>query len=288
MHHFPHHIGDYAAATAHLSWDEDLAYTRLLRAYYQHEKPIPADLAQACRLARCATPAQRRAVEAVLREFFELREDGWHQKRCDAEIAQYQEIVEKNRENGRKGGRRVGARARAYVPRETLADGNPVGTQWVSDGFDLANRPGTQPVSDGFDLAKRTLTQTKANQNQEPEPEPEPPTALGTADAVPVPDAGTPDCPHAEIIAAYHELLPELRAVASWSEQRQGYLRARWREDPQRQCVAWWREFFAYVRKCPLLMGRKPGADWEADLEWLVRPNNFVKVIEGKYEERAA
>jgi uncharacterized protein YdaU (DUF1376 family) len=38
---YKHHLGDYDAATAHLSWDEDQAYTRLLRLYYRTEKPIP-------------------------------------------------------------------------------------------------------------------------------------------------------------------------------------------------------------------------------------------------------
>lgn len=91
MNYYEHHLGDYAAATAHLSWDEDMAYTRLIRAYYHHEKPIPADLKEACRFARAQSPAQRKAVETVLREFFVLLEDGWHQKRCDEEIDRYRE-----------------------------------------------------------------------------------------------------------------------------------------------------------------------------------------------------
>jgi len=89
------HLGDYAAATAHLSWDEDMAYMRLIRAYYHSESPIPSDLKQACRLARATTPAQRQAVETVLSEFFDHRADGWHQKRCDAEIERATDKKEK-------------------------------------------------------------------------------------------------------------------------------------------------------------------------------------------------
>ena len=89
MNYFEDHIGDYAAATAHLSWDEDMAYTRLIRAYYHAEKPIPQ--AQAYRLARATTPNQRKAVDTILSEFFTLQEDGYHQKRCDEEIARYQD-----------------------------------------------------------------------------------------------------------------------------------------------------------------------------------------------------
>jgi uncharacterized protein YdaU (DUF1376 family) len=91
VNYYEHHLGDYAAATAHLSWDEDMAYTRLIRAYYHHEKPLPADVKDVCRLVRAASSVQKKSVDTVLREFFELKEDGWHQKRCDEEVARYQD-----------------------------------------------------------------------------------------------------------------------------------------------------------------------------------------------------
>jgi uncharacterized protein YdaU (DUF1376 family) len=89
VNYYEHHLRDYDAATAHLSWDEDLAYTRLLRWYYRKERPIPADVKEACRQVRAATKVQRDAVHAVLQEFFELREDGWHKDTCDEVIARY-------------------------------------------------------------------------------------------------------------------------------------------------------------------------------------------------------
>lgn len=95
-------------------------------------------------------------------------------------------------------------------------------------------------------------------------------------------------CPHQEIIAAYHEALPNNPVIRSWTEERKGFLRERWREAVERQSVEWWREFFAYVAKSEFLTGRTPPSNGRtvffADLEWLVRPNNFAKVIEGKYE----
>jgi uncharacterized protein YdaU (DUF1376 family) len=89
VNYYEHHLGDWAAATGHLSWDEDMAYTRLLRAYYHHEKAIAEG--QQYRLAKASTPGQRRAVDQVLSEFFELRDGHYHQKRADAEIARYQD-----------------------------------------------------------------------------------------------------------------------------------------------------------------------------------------------------
>ena len=98
----------------------------------------------------------------------------------------------------------------------------------------------------------------------------------------------TPVCPHQEIIAAYHELLPSLTRVRDWTPERQTFLRKRWTEDPERQTVQWWRDFFVYVSESDFLMGRRcgPNGTFECDLEWLVRPKNFVKVIEGRYENR--
>jgi len=93
-----------------------------------------------------------------------------------------------------------------------------------------------------------------------------------------------PACPHGEIIALYHELLPTLRGVRVWQGRREKNLQARWREDPDRQSLDWWRRFFAYVAQSDFLMGRK--TDFVADLAWLICPENFAKTIEGTYENR--
>jgi uncharacterized protein YdaU (DUF1376 family) len=105
MHYFKHHIGDYDAATTHLSWLEDMAFTRLIRIYYRDESPIPADLAKACRLVRAISKQEKEAVAVVLDEFFVLKEDGWHNKRCSLEILAYHSKASTNRNNGKGGGR---------------------------------------------------------------------------------------------------------------------------------------------------------------------------------------
>jgi uncharacterized protein YdaU (DUF1376 family) len=89
MNFYEHHIGDYAEATAHLSFVEDAAYSRLLRKYYATERPLPGDIKAVQRLVGARTEDERAAVDQVLQEFFELRDDGWHQLRCDEEIARF-------------------------------------------------------------------------------------------------------------------------------------------------------------------------------------------------------
>lgn len=105
MRHFAHNIGDYAAATAHLSFVEDAAYHRCLRRYYQDEEALPADVEEVCRLVGARSREERKAVANVLAEFFDLREDGYHQSRADREIEAYQEKADLARRNGTKGGR---------------------------------------------------------------------------------------------------------------------------------------------------------------------------------------
>ena len=86
MNFYPHNIGDYMAATAHLSELEDLYYRRLLEIYYTREEPIPGDVERACKLVRAQSPAAKKAVAAVLGEFFERTDRGWANARCDEEI----------------------------------------------------------------------------------------------------------------------------------------------------------------------------------------------------------
>lgn len=77
--------------TAHLSEVEECIYSRCLDQYYSREKPLPSDLQGVCRLVRANNREAKKAVSTVLGEFFTLEADGYHQKRCDAELAKYAE-----------------------------------------------------------------------------------------------------------------------------------------------------------------------------------------------------
>lgn len=104
MNYYEHHIGDYAEATAHLTFVEDAAYSRMIRKYYATEKPLPADVQAVQRLLCARTKTEKEAIVTILNEFFTLEEDGWHNARCDAEIARYREgdVDREERENNQK------------------------------------------------------------------------------------------------------------------------------------------------------------------------------------------
>lgn len=91
MNYYEHHIGDYDQATAHLTACEDGIYGRLIRWYMASEQPLPSDIKAIQRRVRAHSKEERDAVQTVLGEFFELREDGWHQHRCNSEIARFKD-----------------------------------------------------------------------------------------------------------------------------------------------------------------------------------------------------
>lgn len=110
MNYFEKHIGDYIRDTVSLSMLEDGAYNRLIDQYYQSEKPLPADKKEVYRLARATSTPERKAVEYVLQRYFQLGDDGYHHKRCDAVIEAYWErdqSAENKRENDRERQRRA-------------------------------------------------------------------------------------------------------------------------------------------------------------------------------------
>lgn len=105
MHKYMHHIGDFMRDTIHLGALEECFYRRALDFYYLNEKPLPKETQVVFRRLRAITQDEKNAVLLVLSDFFTEEDDGFHNKRCDSEIAIYQGNAEKNRVNGSKGGR---------------------------------------------------------------------------------------------------------------------------------------------------------------------------------------
>lgn len=109
------------------------------------------------------------------------------------------------------------------------------------------------------------------------------------------PPDGCPPCPIDEIVELYHQTLPELPRFLVRNATRDGYIRSRWREffaagdfttkEGGIECFRWL--FADQVKPSKFLTGRSDAngsrKPFAADLEWLMRPTNFAKVIEGKY-----
>lgn len=100
MNHYPHHIGDFNSATRHLTFVERALYRELLDVYYDTERPLNADLSRLARRVLAHTEVERAALQSVLEEFFVLLDDGWHNARCDREIAAYRQKQEQQSRAG--------------------------------------------------------------------------------------------------------------------------------------------------------------------------------------------
>lgn len=90
--------------------------------------------------------------------------------------------------------------------------------------------------------------------------------------------------PFEQIKNLFNEILPEVPAVILLNKPRQAAIRARWNEHPVHQDLGFWTDLFNDIRKSDFLMGRVlSDRPFILTFDWLLRPSNFVKVVEGNY-----
>lgn len=83
------------------------------------------------------------------------------------------------------------------------------------------------------------------------------------------------------ILKLYHDLCPNMAKVEKLTDQRKGFIRARFAEYGIEKITTVLRT----AGESEFLNGHNEKV-WKADFEWLMRPNNFIKVLEGKYHNR--
>lgn len=150
MHYYSFHIGDYRSSTAHLSNEEDLAYRRLLDMYYDTEQPIPIDTQWVSRRLRVGIEV----VIAVLDDFFTLADDGWHHERCDEEIEKYHVLADRNRKNGKLGGR---PKKPSGLPVDTQSEPsrNPLERQPITNNHKPLTKEKTKALARPHDVCEQ-------------------------------------------------------------------------------------------------------------------------------------
>lgn len=152
MNHYPHHIGDFNSATRHLTFVERALYRELLDLYYDTERPLNADVSKIARRVLANTEELRAALEVVLEEFFVLQDDGWHNDRCDREIAAFHS----KQEQQSRAGRASAAKRTRGRPQET----------GDAPQINPAPEGGGGGVSGGSTPVERPLNDRTTNQNQ--------------------------------------------------------------------------------------------------------------------------
>lgn len=96
--------GDYLRDTGHLSTAEHGAYMLLIGHYWTTGKPIPDSDAVMARITRQGI-ANWKKMRDTIAAFFVIEGDLWQHGRVDAELDRAMRFIEKQAENGRRGGR---------------------------------------------------------------------------------------------------------------------------------------------------------------------------------------
>ena len=257
LHWYARDVEAYGRDTAHLSLAEHGAYNLLLDHYYSTQGSIPSgiDLRRVC---RAMTEEEGSVVDRIVDQFFPIDpSDGRrHNKRADAEIRKISGVRELRSKAGK-------------IANEV---------RWGTD---------TNRIPLGIQDGSTATATVKPNTT--------------TADAVSppaVPADTVPACPFSDLVAMYHQILPTNPKAIALNDKRRGLMRARWRELWERRkrdngarsaddLLNWFAGFFGHVGESEFLTGRsKPSGDrppFVADIEWIFRPENFLKIAEGKY-----
>ncbi|MGJ7611124.1 MULTISPECIES: hypothetical protein [unclassified Variovorax] len=109
--------------------------------------------------------------------------------------------------------------------------------------------------------------------------------------------ARLPTCHPDQVVAIYHEVLPELPGVRVMDKAREKAIRERWqwvlsstkpdgtrRATTAEEAFEWFRSYFLRARENDFLMGRTPRsgehANWKPDIEYLMKSSGLKQVLE--------
>lgn len=104
MHYYQFNIADYRKDTSHLTPIEHYIYRFLIDWCYLDEAPIPLDTNYILRKLGLNSKHSDN-LQNVLNDFFKKSDSGYYQKRIDEAVKEYHNFLNKQAENGKKGGR---------------------------------------------------------------------------------------------------------------------------------------------------------------------------------------
>ena len=233
---------------------EDIAYRRLLDAYYLSERPLNSGLTSVAR--QIGMREYEEEVGLVLSEFFVLGEAGWTNSRADKEIAHYKSKIDQASRAGKASAeRRLNGRS-TDVP----TDVQPTNNQ--------------EPITN----------------NQEPiikEGKP----SLSTAKLMACPqkeilNLWAKHLPHLAQPRSW-EGTRRANTKQRWFQASKPSAYSPEGYQTEEAGIKWWDSFFGYIAKDTSLSNgfESQGRTWRPDLEWVVNATNFQKIIDGKYSK---
>ena len=180
---------------------------------------------------------------------------------------------------------KVGSGGRSSPSRYLLTVPNLVTVTKTETVTDLGTKTVTNPVTETVTNPVTRKEQSREQSREDSNIDAYASCRTSPSEAQPAP-AHKP-CPFEEIRSLWIEVLPELRrpiGTEHWTPQRKAQIRNRWRD--QLPDLDAWRKCFEAVRRSRFLMGKGPAngrKPFEADLFWISKPENLLKLYEGKY-----
>lgn len=89
-------------------------------------------------------------------------------------------------------------------------------------------------------------------------------------------------CPYREIQDLFNEICISYPRVRGMGGTRRQLLSGRWSDYPDLDVF---RQVFENAENSPFMRGQNKNG-WTADFDWIIKPSNFQKVLEGKYNDR--
>lgn len=274
MNSYTFHIGDYYRDCEHLTQEQFYIYRRLLDYAYLTELPITSDIQWIINRFRL-TSDQKSVLLAILGEYFDLDEDGYHQKRVERQLARVYTKSATAKAN-------ADARWNEYRRRQEKKKKNAAAMQ-------AQCKPDAKSM---LPLTLNPLTLNPLTPNPSSKDTPAPQVSDQQAES----HAGNgkeivktikiPPCPYQKIVDLYHELLPMCPRIVKLTDARRNSIKARWRTDADN--LQFWRDYFTSVSESKFLTGRQNPSGgrskpFVADIDFLIRPSTVVRVQEGKY-----
>lgn len=291
MIYFRFHIGDWEQKTRLLTPIEKGIYVDLLTYYYSTEHPIVRSNYE--RITRGYTEEEKKAADYVLSTFFTEKDGCYYNKRCEEEIAAWQEKSSKSkksikarwdREKKRISNNRKDSDEQSDDDSidDTNVCTNEVTNVCTNDDTDGILTINHKPITNISSITSKDVIVETAVSDPQP----------SESEKVEKPKTGI-DCPYQKIIADYNEILgPYLGMCQKLTPTRQKAVQARWRDcmkdgdfNTQDEGITYFKRYFEYVKTCGFLMGDND-RNWRADFDWIFKLSNYTKICEGKYLSR--
>ena len=101
-------------------------------------------------------------------------------------------------------------------------------------------------------------------------------------DSTPQAEAVSVNCPYAKIKDLYHKICISYPKIKTIDGNRKTAVGARWRTYKNLEIFE---ELFTIAENTPFLKGANE-RNWSADFDWMMKPTNFAKILEHKYDDR--